>query len=136
MYYRKKVERKSIEVQMPPTWCSPICKNSMNDVCIEECAIKRDASWFEIKPGLKLQDLPPYPANDTEEMTKDEKFKSVVIYLSKVIEHLMGDDDGEDIYYPASRRILADLTKQNVRLGKERENTSRPNREKRENKRE
>ena len=113
-----------IEVQMPPTWCSPICKNSMNQVCVEDCALKRDESQFEIKPGLKLQDLPPYPVNDTEEMTKAEKFKSVVIYLSKVIDHLM-EDDGEDLYYPASRRILANLTKQNVRLDEEGEDTSR-----------
>ena len=108
----------------------------MNDVCIEECVVKRDASRFEMKPGLKLQDLPPYPVNDIEDMTKAEKFKSVVIYLSKVIDHLTGVDDGEDLYYPASRRILANLTKQNVRLGKEGEDTSRQNREKRENTRE
>ena len=74
---------------MPPTRCSPICKNSMNDMCIEDYSIKRDASWFEMKPGLKLQYLPSYPVNDTEDMTKDEKFKSVVIYRCKAIDHLM-----------------------------------------------
>jgi hypothetical protein len=50
-----------------------------------------------MRPGLKLQYLPSYPVTYTENMTKAEKFKSVVIYLSKVIEYLMGVDDGEDL---------------------------------------
>ena len=69
----------------------------MNDVCIEDCSIKRETFRFEMRPGLKLQYLPSYPVTYTENMTKAEKFKSVVIYLSKVIEYLMGVDDGEDL---------------------------------------
>ena len=72
----------------------------MNDFCIEDCAVKRDASRFEMKPGLNLQDLPAYPINDTEDMTKEEKYMSVIIYLTKVIDHLKGEDNGQNIHHP------------------------------------
>ena len=100
----------------------------MNQVCVENCAIVRDTSYFELKPGVNMENIPRYPLDETERMTKDEKFTSVVVYLSKVVDHLKGVDDGEDLYYPTSRRILADFEKQNVRLGEEREDTSLENR--------
>ena len=114
MYYRRKVERKSIEVQLPPTWCSGICKNSMNDVCIEECVLDRKAAWFELKPGITLEDLPKYPVNDANEMTKEEKFTSVVVYLSKVVDHLQGADDGKDVYLSRGRIVRNNFKKQDL----------------------
>ena len=75
---------------MPPAWCSGICRNAMNEVCIEHCAIKRDCSAFEENPNLKLIDMPRFP--ETKDMTKEEKFISVTIYLSKVIDHLQGNE--------------------------------------------
>ena len=75
---------------MPPTWCSGICRNAMNEICMEHCAIKRDCSAFEPKPDLKLIDMPSFPLIESAEMTKEEKFTSVTIYLSKVVDHLQG----------------------------------------------
>ena len=87
----KETEQNQIEgVQMPPTWCSALCRNAMNEVCIEDCAIKRDCSAFEPKPNLKLIDMPSFPLCESAEMTKEEKFTSVTIYLSKVVDHLQG----------------------------------------------
>ena len=118
MYYRRKVERKSIEVQLPPTWCSGMCKNSMNDVCIEECVLDRKAARFELKPGMTLEDLPKYPVNDANDMTKEEKFTSVVVYLSKVVDHLQGADGRKDIY-PSRRRIVPKNIKKQGSLSSE-----------------
>jgi hypothetical protein len=59
----------------------------MNEYCIDRCAPGRDADWFQPKPGLKLEDLPTF---HPEDMTRFEKLESVVIYLSKVIDHLQG----------------------------------------------
>jgi hypothetical protein len=75
-------------VQLPPTWCSGICRNAMNEICIEDCAIKRDCSAFELKPNLKLEDMPRFPLKESANMTKEEKFTSVTVYLAKVIDHL------------------------------------------------
>ena len=73
---------------MPPPWCGSICRNAMNEVCIEHCAIKRDCSGFEPKPNLKLIDMPRFP--ETKDMTREERFASVTIYLAKVVDHLQG----------------------------------------------
>jgi hypothetical protein len=105
----------------------------MNEVCVEHCAINRDASHFEEKPGLKLEDLPRYPVNGTEDMTKDEKFKSIVVYINKVVGYLQGAEDGEDLHSPTSRRVLTDFEKQDVRLGEEGKDTLHPDRKKQEN---
>ena len=75
---------------MPPAWCSGICRNAMNEVCIEHCAVSRDCSAFEEKPNLNLSNMPRFP--ETNGMTKEEKFTSVTIYLSKVIDHLQGNE--------------------------------------------
>src|SRR5260221_14265877 len=81
---------------LPPLWCGSICRNSMNEICVEDCAIKRDCSAFEEKPNLKLEDLPRFP--ETKGMTKEEKFTSVTIYLSKVVDHLQGVEN-EPFHY-------------------------------------
>jgi hypothetical protein len=89
--YMKERERNQTEgVQLPPTWCSSLCRNAMNEICIESCALKRDCSAFEEKPNLSLRDMPRFP--ETGYMTKEEKFTSVTIYLSKVIDHLQGNE--------------------------------------------
>lgn len=74
---------------LPPTWCSAICRNAMNEICVENCALKRDCSAFEEKPGLELPDMPRFPKQD-ELTTPAEKFTAVSVYLSKTIDHLQG----------------------------------------------
>lgn len=75
---------------MPPAWCSGICRNAMNEICIEVCALKRDCSGFEPKPNLRLDDLPRFPLQESLKMTKEEKFTSVAVYLSAVVDELKG----------------------------------------------
>lgn len=84
---------------LPPVWCGQICRNAMNDQCIESCAVKRDCSAFVPKPQMRLVDMPRFP--DTSAMTREEKFTSVAFYLAKVIEHLQGV---KDEYIPVYHR--------------------------------
>ncbi|MBE0681995.1 MAG: hypothetical protein IH589_08765 [Anaerolineales bacterium] len=74
--------------QLPPIWCSSMCRNAMNEICVKNCAIKRDCSGFDPKPELTLADMPRFPK--TNGMSREEKFTSVTIYLSKVVDHLQG----------------------------------------------
>lgn len=83
-------------VYLPPTWCGAICRNAMNDVCVENCAIKRDCSGFLPKENLDLADMPRFPR--TNEMTREEKFTSVTIYLAKVVDHLKGIENEHGTY--------------------------------------
>ena len=103
-------------IALPPLWCSQICRNSMNEVCVENCALKRDTSAFEPTQGLKLIDMPKFP--DPKGMTREERFTAVVVYLAKVTEHLQGEADHEpaypiirrqNIYSSASSRIPASV---------------------------
>ena len=88
---------------LPPSWCSSLCRNAMNEVCVESCAIKRDCSAFEPKPNLKLEDMPRFPLNESTSMTKEEKFTSVTIYLAKVIDHLNGNEgDPQQLFFSRS----------------------------------
>ena len=94
-------ERK--EIQLPPSWCGAICRNAMNEVCIEHCAIERDCSAFDPKPNLKLGDLPRFPLQASANMTKEEKFTSVTVYLAKVVDHLNGiNDERKDLCFSPS----------------------------------
>jgi hypothetical protein len=87
---------------MPPSWCGAICRNAMNEVCVENCAIKRDCSAFQPKPDLKLSDMPRFPLDESSKMTKEERFASVTIYLAKVVDHLNGTEDvSTKTIYPA-----------------------------------
>ena len=85
---------------LPPVWCSMICRNAMNEACLEGCAIRRDCSEFQIRKDLKLENMPRFP--DTAGMTKEERFASVTIYLAKVVDHLQGVQD--EYLYPIRRQ--------------------------------
>src|SRR5687768_3657131 len=103
-------ERRGIQI---PVWCSALCRNAYNEKCVEECSVNRDCSYFEEKPGLKLGDMPRFP--ETKEMTKEEKFTSVTVYLAKVVDHLQGREVEHTIYPPISRRqdFQNNVSKQN-----------------------
>jgi len=90
------------KLSLPPKWCSAICTNAMNEVCIEHCIIKRDCSGFKVKQGLKLANMPRFP--DTVGMTREERFTSVTVYLAKVVEELQGEQN--DYIYPPVRRPI------------------------------
>src|SRR5271157_4104608 len=94
------MEQRMKELQLPPHWCSQICRNAMNEACLEGCAIRRDCSEFEMKKDLKLEDMPRFP--DTAGMTKEEKFTSVTVYMAKIVDHLQGVQD--EYLYPIRRQ--------------------------------
>jgi len=84
---------------LPPIWCSQICRNAMNEACLEGCAVKRDCSEFQVRKDLKLEDMPRFP--NTASMTKEERFTSVTVYLAKIVDHLQGVPD--EYLYPIAR---------------------------------
>ena len=125
-------EKVQVPIVLPPPWCSDICRNSMNDVCVEECALKRDCSHFELREDVTLDDLPKYPLSQTNGMTRNEKFISLAVYVAKITEALKGDKNGTDHDYPPSRRILKAFQKQGVLPDPQERNTPYPDWSKRE----
>ncbi|MCI0563790.1 MAG: hypothetical protein MN733_35395 [Nitrososphaera sp.] len=63
----------------------------MNEVCIEQCAPKRDMSHFKPDKELELEAMPRFPMRAwQEEMTSKERQACAAIYLAKAIDHLQG----------------------------------------------
>jgi hypothetical protein len=122
---------------LPPAWCGSVCRNAMSEVCIEECAIKRDCSGFDAKPNLKITDMPRFPK--TEGMSKEERFTSVTIYLSKVVDHIQGVEHGETFiqfprpypYRAGSRKVSENLEVKDLLPGVQAGNPSSKNRSQR-----
>jgi hypothetical protein len=89
MYHKRKVERKTFAV--PPEWCWPICDNAYHDICMEGCALKRDASRFSPKEEFALTDLPPFPLKEwQEDLTQQERQAVAGVYLAKMVDHIQG----------------------------------------------
>ena len=120
-------------MQLPPPWCSSICRNSMNEVCIEQCAINHDCSGFEPKKDLKLEDMPRFPLKESAAMTKEERFTAVTIYLAKVVDHLQGVEDEhtidpsfrrQNLHGAGSRRLSEDIQVKDLLSGIQKANSS------------
>src|SRR5688572_20046212 len=91
------------ELQLPPVWCATICRNAYNEKCIEQCALKRDCSGFELKRGINLIDLAPFPIEEVNKMTRGEKFVSVVVYVAKITDHLKGVTEDAEFKFAGRR---------------------------------
>ena len=113
----RKFKTEEVVQYVPPAWCGAICRNAMNEICIEACAVKRDCSAFEEKPNLKLVDMPRFPK--TEGMTREEKFTSVTVYLAKVVDHLKGiEDEPRPLIFPrALHSVSIDKTITGIAAG-------------------
>jgi len=84
-------------MQLPPTWCGSICRNAMSEVCIEHCAVKRDCTGFALKPGMNLIVSPRFPIEHISDMTKEEKFTLVAVYVAMTVDHLKGVQDEPEL---------------------------------------
>jgi hypothetical protein len=75
---------------LPPPACAALCRNAMNEVCIEECSPNRDCSSFELREDIGLLEMPGYP--DTSRLTWKERFVIEEAYTRKLTEHLQGKE--------------------------------------------
>jgi hypothetical protein len=79
------------ELQFPPTYCSTICRNALNERCIEQCNTKRDMSAFELKKGVELPDLPAFPLDEfIHTMTPRERQNLMAVYMAKTVDFIQG----------------------------------------------
>lgn len=108
--------------QLPPLWCSAICRNAMNEICVESCAIGKNMSGFDPKPNISLLDMPRFPINDTSEMTKEERFTVVAIYLAKLVDYFQGveneykdlNNGRHNLNSPRSRTLFKDFKVEDI----------------------
>ncbi len=87
----KKIKQEEVFHYKPPVWCSAICRNAFNEICIEDCSAHRDAKHFEPKEGMNIEDMPRFPLDDfLHKMTPDERKACVGIYTSRLVDNAQG----------------------------------------------
>lgn len=119
----------------PPSWCGSICRNSMSEICVTQCSLKRDCSSFQLKPGKDIIELPRFPLDQTVDMTSQEKFTIVAVYISKLVDYAKGVEN-EPEYKPLSRysyrssgsRVPSDIKGKSVQLDQSKTDTSHEDR--------
>jgi hypothetical protein len=117
---------------MPPQWCGAICRNAMNQICIEQCAPNRDTSGFELKKGISLDDMPRFPIEGISKLTAQERLIVVSVYLAKVVDCLQGvKDEPEFIRRPhfdrtAGSQVSSDFKEQGILHGLQETNPNHP----------
>jgi hypothetical protein len=79
-----------IEFPKIPRWCYSLCHNSGNDLCVEDCALFRDARHFDPK-DLDIEDMPRFPRDEFEhEMGNEERKKIMAIYMERMVDQAKG----------------------------------------------
>jgi hypothetical protein len=119
---------------MPPSWCGRICRNALSDVCVGHCAEKKDCSYFDLKKGVNLLDLPSFPLEDfLNRLSPDERKTIMAVYTAKIADHLQGKETNEQPLTPPRRRssnyssgdgkVPEDLASSGIQTGTKEENT-------------
>lgn len=86
----------------PSPWCSKACVHSLSDICMEDCAVARDARHFTPKKIFSIWDAARYPAEQVADMSPKEARAMFSFYLGLVINEVLGVT--HDKYTPNPRR--------------------------------
>lgn len=101
------------------------CKNSLNQGCIEQCMPKDDYSWFELKPGTNLEDMPAFPLKEYKtKMSNDVRKVVLGEYVAKIVDHLQGRYHERQYFnHPRSSRIPEDIKGKDISIGSKERDT-------------
>jgi hypothetical protein len=133
-YRQASGNRHGREVSLPPAWCAELCRQAINEVCIESCSIRRDCSGFEMKKGLRLEEMSHYPLGEfIGEMTPKERTIAIGVYVFAIVENLKEGKNGRVYLYDSGNsQVFENQQKQNLFVGKNGQNPLCPDREERE----
>jgi len=80
--------QQSPEIAIPFSAACRICRNSMADVCVEDCAVYKDFKFFETKKEINPMNLPRFTMKEYEELPGKIKGEFLAFYLIKIMELL------------------------------------------------
>ena len=76
---------------MPPFSTCAMCRQRMNEVCLEKCAPTQDYSEFELRESINLDLAPRFPMQEfVEQMPPKVRQIVVAAYISLMVDHLQG----------------------------------------------
>jgi hypothetical protein len=106
MYTKRKVERIP-KLNLPPSRACGICRNRMNQSCVEECAPEGDYRYFEPDLDRPIDTLPKLTFQEYLELPGSMKGKWLFVQLTKLQEALDGTtiELGPAVYRHRSGKI-------------------------------
>ena len=109
----KKVERFTPAIAPPSRACG-ICRNRMNQMCVEVCA--PDGKYEHFDPNMRrtLDMLPVLTIEEYRELNGKMKGEWLFILMQKLMEAQNGKELRSYPYRTRSRRLLTDVHKQNL----------------------
>lgn len=109
-----------------------MCRNRMNEVCLENCAPEKKYGSFEPDMTRPLEKMPTLTFNEYIELPGVMKGKWLFIQQTKLIEFMKGEDNGR-IFTPrpyphraGSRGVPSNFEEQNLLPCGEEEDTPHP----------
>ena len=115
------------EINMPPSRACEICRNRMNDVCLE-CAKSQDFKDF--RPDMKrpLEKLPTLTFEEYLELPGPMKGKWLFVLSSKIVEAINEQQPSfrQNHDYPRSRRLSQTFKEQSLLFSLPEENSPLP----------
>ena len=108
------------KIKLPPYNTCQLCRNRMNDSCMEVCTPAGDYSSFELRKGVNIEEMPRFPLEDfMNGMPAKVRGIVVAVYLSKIVDQLQGrvEHERHDIYRPRGSGVPENIQIQDLLLG-------------------
>jgi hypothetical protein len=92
-------------IPVPPSRACGICRNRMNQVCLEVCAPKESYEYFDPDSNRPLGNMPKLTFNEYLELPGSMKGKWLFVQQTKIQEAFNGDEIRGNIYGARSGRL-------------------------------
>jgi len=91
---KKKMEinHRAEEIAMPFSVACKVCRNSLHDICVEDCAVYKDFKAFETSKEMDPVDLPRFTMKEYRELPGKIKGELLAFYIIKLMEVLYVPD--------------------------------------------
>ena len=80
------------ELIMPPFSTCALCRQRMNEVCLEKCAPAKDYSHFELRQ-INLEDMPALSPEEVNGMPPKVARIVLTVYVVKIVSALQGKEE-------------------------------------------
>ena len=123
-------ERQFIPLDMPPSRVCSICKNRMNDICLNNCVPDETYKHFDPNMEMDADQYPKLSIEEYRELNGKMKGEWLFVQQTKLME-VQNGTNGRNFNSARSRRVSKALQEQNLPDGATEQNPIRQDREER-----
>ena len=100
-------------IDMPPSRACSICRNRMNDICLDNCAPRETYQYFEPNMEMDADLFPKLSIEEYRELNGKMKGEWLFVQQTKLME-VQNGTDGRYFNSARSRRVSKALQEQNI----------------------